>query len=244
MTDEQRKPRVRQRVEAALKMKHRAEGMRRSADEYAGMDPTGARFMRKDAAELEAKAETDLCRWSYTTSAPQVGNGGELAPITEAHTDAIAHHVREPADMLAHSASAQRMELAGEADALALGLDAANAIKARDSIEQMLAHQTAAAHKVAMRFLAKADHHLSKANEFNRDWQAHSVEAARLAQSAVKLIGASADAVLAIQRRRSGGKQVVQVIHQQVAVGAGGKAIVAGSVKGGRKAGGSRGGPK
>jgi hypothetical protein len=59
------------------------------------------------------------------------------------------------------------MELAAEPDALALGLDAANAIKARDSIEQMLAHQTAAAHKVAMRFLAKADHHLSKANEFN-----------------------------------------------------------------------------
>jgi hypothetical protein len=146
--------------------------------------------------------------------------------------------------MLAHSASTQRMELATETDALALGLDAANAIKARDSIEQMLAHQTAAAHKLAMRFLAKADHQLSKANEFNRDWQAHSVEAARMAQSAVKLMGASADAVLAVQRRRSGGKQVVQVIHQQVAVGAGGKAIVAGSVKGGRKAGGDRGEPK
>ena len=106
----------------------------------------------------------------------------------------------------------------------------------------MLAHQTAAAHKVAMRFLAKADHQLSKANEFNRDWQAHSVEAARMAQSAVKLMGASADAVLAIQRRRSGGKQVVQVIHQQVAVGAGGKAIVAGTVKGRRKAGAVAGG--
>ena len=83
--------------------------------------------------------------------------------------------------MLAQSASTQRMELAAEADALSLGLDAANAIKARHSIEQMLAHQTAAAHKVAMRFLAKADHQLSKANEFNRDWQAHSVEAARMA---------------------------------------------------------------
>jgi hypothetical protein len=32
--------------------------------------------------------------------------------------------------------------------------------------------------------------------------------------------------VLTVQRR-SGGKQVVQVIHQQVAVGPGGKAIVA-----------------
>jgi hypothetical protein len=136
------------------------------------------------------------------------------------------------------------MELAAEPDALALGLDAANAIKARDSIEQMLAHQTAAAHKVAMRFLAKADHHLSKANEFNSHWQAHSVEAARMAQAAVKLMGASADAVLTVGRRRSGGQQVVQVIHQQVAVGPGGKAIVAGAIKGGRKARGKLGGPK
>ena len=140
--------------------------------------------------------------------------------------------------MLAQSASTQRMELAAETDALSLGLDAANAIKAQKSIEQMLARQTAAAHKVAMRFLAKADDHLSKANEFSRDWQAHSVEAARMAQSAVKLMGASADAALAVQRRRSGGKQVVQVIHQHVAVGEGGKAIVAGALEGPKKTGG------
>ena len=60
MTDSpQKPPRVRQRVEAALKMKHRAAGMRRSAEEYAGGDPTGARFMRKDAATLKAKADSD-----------------------------------------------------------------------------------------------------------------------------------------------------------------------------------------
>ncbi len=52
-------------------------------------------------------------------------------------------------------------------------------------------------------------------------------------------MGAFADTVLTVQRRRSGGKQVVQVIHQQVAVGAGGKAIVAGTVKGRRKTAGS-----
>jgi hypothetical protein len=43
-------------------------------------------------------------------------------------------------------------------------------------------------------------------------------------------MGAFNDAVLTVQRRPSGGKQAVQVIHQQVAVGAGGKAIVAGSL--------------
>ena len=90
----QKLPRVRQRVEAAVKAKHQAAVMRRSADEVSGMDPTGARYIRKDAADLEAKAETDLCRWSYTMSEPQVGNGGELVPITEAHTDAISQRPR------------------------------------------------------------------------------------------------------------------------------------------------------
>jgi len=229
----QKLPRVRQRVEAAVKAKHQAAVMRRSADEVSGMDPTGARYIRKDAADLEAKAETDLCRWSYTMSEPQVGNGGEWVPITEAHTDAIAHHVREPADMLAHSASTQRMELAGEANALALALDAANSIKAQDSIEKMLAAQAAAAHKLTMRLMAKADHQLSQVDTWNpKAWSVHSVEAARLVHAAGKLMGAFSDAVLTIQRRRNGGKQVVQVIHQQVAVGPGGKAVVAGTLKG------------
>jgi hypothetical protein len=70
----------------------------------------------------------------------------------------------------------------------------------------------------------------------------HSVEAARLTYAAGKLMGAFNHAVLTVQRRRTGGKQVVQVIHQQVAVGAGGKAIVGGSLKGRGKTGEIRGG--
>jgi hypothetical protein len=49
-------------------------------------------------------------------------------------------------------------------------------------------------------------------------------------------MGAFNDAMLTVQRRRSGGKQVVQVIPRQVAIAPGGKAIVAGEIKGGHKA--------
>ena len=49
-------------------------------------------YYQQRQAELEAKAETDLCRWSYTTSTPELGNGGELVPITEPHTDEGLHH--------------------------------------------------------------------------------------------------------------------------------------------------------
>ena len=149
-------PRVRARVESAVTAKHNAVGLRQTADKYAGMDPTGARFMRKDADAIEAKADSELSRWSYTTGPVQVGNGGELVPLPEPGTSHIAEHVAEPTDMLAHSASTQRMELATGTDSSALGLDAANAIKARDSVERMLMEQAAAAHKLAMQFLAKA----------------------------------------------------------------------------------------
>jgi hypothetical protein len=87
-----------------------------------------------------------------------------------------------------------------------------------------------------------ADRQLSQVDTWNTaSYQAHSVEVARLAHAAGKLIGPFSDTVLTVQRRRSGGKQVVQVIHQQVAMGARGKAIVAGTVKGRRKTGGTSG---
>jgi len=76
-------PRVRHRVETALKAKHRAEELRRLADETANLDPLGAMWTRKDAAALETKAEADLSRWSYTTGPIEAGNGGELRPLPE-----------------------------------------------------------------------------------------------------------------------------------------------------------------
>jgi hypothetical protein len=216
--------------------------MRHAAEDLSKSDPLGAQFMRDDAAILEAQADKDLLCSTYTTGSTEAGNGGELVPLED--TDDIARHVAQPPETLAHAASAQRLELAAGADVLSLSLDAATALDARDSIERMIAQQAAAAHKLAMRLMTKADQQLSQVDVSNpaRD-QAHGVEAARLAHAAGKLMGAFNDAVLTVQRRRSGGRQVVQVIHQQVAVGAGGKAIVAGSLKGPGKTGGKR-GPK
>ena len=79
--------------------------------------------------------------------------------------------------------------------------------KARYSIEQMLMQQAAAAHKLAMRFMAKADHQLSQVDTWNPgSYQAHSVEAARLAQAAGKLMGAFSDTVgpVAAERPEAG----------------------------------------
>jgi hypothetical protein len=56
------------------------------------------------------------------------------------------------------------------------------------------------------------------------------------------MMGAFQDGMLALDRVRRGGKQTGRVVHQHVAVGPGGQAVVAaGGVKGGESAGG---GPK
>ena len=86
--------------------------------------------------------------------------------------------------MPAHSASTQRMELAAEADALALALDVANSVKARDAIEKMLAAQLAAAHKLSMRLMAQAEQQLLAVDGGSSRYAEHSVEAARLAHAA------------------------------------------------------------
>jgi hypothetical protein len=64
------------------------------------------------------------------------------------------------------------------------------------------------------------------------DLQINSVEAARLANAGARMMSAYQDGLLAVDRIRRGGRQTVKVIHQHVAVGPGGQAVVAGTLKG------------
>jgi hypothetical protein len=54
-----------------------------------------------------------------------------------------------------------------------------------------------------------------------------------MVNGAARLMGQFNEAVLTVRRHRSGGQQVVKVYHQQVSVGQGGQAVVAGTMKGG-----------
>ena len=93
----------------------------------------------------------------------------------------------------------------------------------------MLAHQLAASHRLGMTFIDKATTLL---NRFDlaisgqrpvSDAQVNSIEAARLANAASRMMAAYHDGLLALDRIRRGGKQTVKVVHvhQQVAVVAG-----------------------
>jgi hypothetical protein len=126
------------------------------ADQIATRDPTGAHWERREAAGLEAAA--DLALDPQHVISPRdplrVGVGGELVVAT---TDNMRHRpwlvetVRDNPDMVNANASVRRADLAGEADVLELALDAAETIKAGNSLEKMLAHQMAALHMLAMK---------------------------------------------------------------------------------------------
>ena len=129
-----------------------------------------------------------------------------------------------------------------------LGLDAADTVQAQNSLERMLAHQLASAHRSTMKMMAQLDRRLSVMGNLSPthpETAAVNVEACRLANAAGRLMASYQSGLLALERMRSGGKQhvVVQHIHQHVQVGEGGQAMVAGQVKAGgrRKAGRGRG---
>src|SRR5215207_5567466 len=84
---------------------------------------------------------------------PELGTGGELIQLRKASMYLL--NTLDCPDFIAADASAQRMHLAYDAGALAMGVDTADTIQAANSLEKMLAHQLAAAYVGAMRLIGQ-----------------------------------------------------------------------------------------
>jgi hypothetical protein len=215
----------------AVTRRHRAKRM------HADGDADGAACEEHDAAYLDRHADRFRDPLQAIGGPLAAGNGGEVV-AEDACSDPFQDRVRQPPDMLAAEATEHRLGLtAGVSNAaLTLALDASESIGASDALERNLAHQMAAAHTVGMAMLAKAHSFTVTAATWAPEGrqQMQSVEAARMA-AAARLLDASQRAALTLKRLRNGGRQVVTVQH--VAVGAGRKAVVAGTVRrgGGRK---------
>jgi hypothetical protein len=113
-------------------------------------------------------------------------------------------------------------------DTVDLGIDAAATIDARNSLEKMLAHQMAAAHRMSMQFMRRAEQELRRQNDPEAV-----LEANRCGNAAARMMKAYQEGLLTLGRMRTGGRQVVTVQHVQVSEG--GQAIVAGAVNSGGK---------
>jgi hypothetical protein len=163
----------------------------------------------------------------------QVGAGGELVPNVAKHgREAEFRSTIENPDYVTASASRERLDLANEAGALEVALDLSDTVCAQNSIEQLLAHQIAAAHCSALKMVAQMNKQIEVMNVLKDERrQAANVEATRLAGAVSRLMQTCQQGALTLQRLKTGGRQVVTVQH--VNVGHGGQAIVAGQVAGG-----------
>lgn len=195
----------------AHRLRIQATRKRQSVTDCPDYSPTINRLHRLEADAMKAAADTFL-----TLTKPVVkGMGGELAPPPSRGLIGQELAVKQP-DYVSMEASIERIAFADSCGAFNLAFDTAETIGAKDATEQMLAHQMAAAHKAALDLLAKSAQ------------QRDTIEQARLANTAARLMDASQKAILTLNRIRSGGRQVVTVQHVQVADG--GQALIAGAM--------------
>jgi hypothetical protein len=170
----------------------------------------------------------------------EVGSGGELVPASMLGENSRALEFRDTVSdphYVTVEAIRDRLASVNEAGALEMGLDAAETIEAKNSLEKMLAHQMAATHRASMRMTAQLNERLDlmgQAYVRPDDKERANIQAARLAGAIARMNGSFQSGLLALHRIRTGGKQSVTVthVHQHVQVNDGGQALVAGEVKG------------
>jgi hypothetical protein len=198
----------------------------------AAVDPVWA---AQQAAEADGLAA--LAAWLRDPSARGVpalrrGRGGEAAPTPRGDMDGrrrdVALAVAQTPALLSAEAALDRLSLARSADALTLAVETAEDAGAVTAVEKMIAHQLAAAHKLAMELCAAGSRAVRRHVAAPHLNQGALTEASRSAQAAARLMAACQGAALALDRLRHGARQ--QIVVQHVAVADGGRAVVAGSV--------------
>ena len=126
-------------------------------------------------------------------------------------------------------ASLERTRLLQSAGSLETGLDAAQSINARNSLEKMLAHQMAVCHESAMRMMGEA---LNKPS-YNQNAEALMIKKVNLAARLMDVYQKGFDT---LTRARTAGKQTITVKQVHVS---GGQNVIADKVTtGGRNRGG------
>ena len=133
--------------------------------------------------------------------------GGEASALPGFFKDTLA----DPG-LIAIESSEARGKLLLANGVVALGIDIANTIGAANTMEKLLAHQMALAHKIASEQASKA------AQEYDR-----AIQIKRL-QVAARMMTVFQQGVLTIHKLRTGGTQ--NVVVQHVYVGDGGQAVV------------------
>jgi hypothetical protein len=156
------------------------------------------------AKKVWADTQRELAAARMPPEGLKTGAGGEIIPPACLGMSGLESALKKP-DLLSVEATIQRAALADKSGVFDLAFDAAESVSAKNSIEQMLCHQMAAAHQHSMRLLAESE------KEKDPQW---SVKKAALA---ARLMDAYSRAALTLQRLRTGPSQ--SIVVQQVQVG-------------------------
>lgn len=144
-----------------------------------------------------------------------------VRPAASPRNQYIADTLAEPSQVAIDASSARtNLLVLVQTDVLALGVDAAQSIKAKNSLEKMLAHQLALIHSVAMRTMDKA-------------LLAKGTDGVGLLNATARLMSVYQQGLLTVQKLRSKGAQTVTVRH--VHVHRGGQAVIGNVTPGGAK---------
>ena len=189
-----------------LEREAQREFLEAEEDRLAG-DLEVAEFHYTMARRLKQKS-TELLKLSGDMT---LGVGGEVIK-----NNGIRDTLTEP-NAVKTAASTHRADLLTKAGVAELALDGAQSIDASNSLEKMLAHQMALCHEQAFKLVTQAD------------LEQNTVEKVRLINASARMQKAFQDALLCLNRIRTGGTQ--RVIVQHVQVNDGGQAVVAGQVK-------------
>ena len=193
---------------------------RRAGEHVLFMAGIRSELSKKGGDALSDLEQGDVDRTGRYPAPAEIGTGGELVPTDPGLRDTVTNP-----DYVTVDASRDRLALANRAGALELALDASDTVDPKNSLEKMLVHQMAVLHRQTMKLAARMDDFSLLPLE---GLQQRSVELCRLGATVARLAAAYQSALLALQRARSGGRQVVTVQH--VHVGDGGQAVVAAKI--------------
>jgi hypothetical protein len=199
----------------------------------AAVDPVWAAQQAAEAEGLAALAAALRDPSARSVPALRRGRGGEAAPTPHGDMPGrcrdVADAVARAPVLLAAEASLDRLSLARAANALTLAVETAEDAGAATAAEKMIAHQLAAAHKLAMELCAAASRAVSRHTAAPHLHPAALADAARSGSAAARLMLATQGAALALDRLRHGARQ--QIVVQHVAVAPGAQALVSWSTE-------------
>jgi hypothetical protein len=179
------------------------------------LNPIEAQRKHEEAARLLAVGEHSLAGSART----ELVSKKEPDEQWTAEREYIIDTLENP-NAIAVDASEQRASLAARANVLSPALDAVQTVGAGNSLEKMLCHQLAAVHTAGMERMVRASRN-----------DLPPLEHARLLNTVARMFEAYSSGCLTLQKLKTGGKQhVVVQYQQQVNVGSGGQAVVAGKV--------------